>query len=49
MLAEAVEVDQRTLLGLAEEKVVQAEVEDTCTIRNRRGSEVIEVPIPCTN
>jgi pilus assembly protein CpaB len=49
-IAEAVEVDQRILLGI-EEQVVQArpEQEEVCTIRTRRGGEVIETPIPCTN
>lgn len=49
-IAEAVSVDQRSLLGI-EEQVVQAapEVEEVCSIRTRRGGEVIETPIPCTN
>ncbi|MHA6344464.1 Flp pilus assembly protein CpaB [Roseivivax sp. CAU 1761] len=49
-IAEAIEVDQLSLLGL--EKRVAAprapEVE-SCSIRTRRGSEVVEIPIPCTN
>lgn len=49
-VAEVIEVDQRSLLGLEE----RAEVEiprsiEICTIRTRRGGEVVEVPIPCTN
>lgn len=51
-VAEAVEVDQRTLLGLEEKKEKVAEFskpEPECTIRTRRGSEVVEIPIPCTN
>ena len=49
-IAGAIEVDQRSLLGLAAE-AVQAEVaeERVCTIRTRRGAEVVEIPIPCTN
>ncbi|HEY9037359.1 MAG TPA: Flp pilus assembly protein CpaB [Roseovarius sp.] len=45
-----IEVDQRQLLGLASAPVA-APVERTkvCTIRTRRGGEVIETPIPCTN
>lgn len=51
-VAEAIEVDQRTLLGIVEEEqVVEAEPErqQVCTIRTRRGAEVVEIPIPCTN
>jgi len=51
-IAMAIEVDQRSLLGIAEEaREVEREVEqeEVCTIRNRRGSEVVETVIPCTN
>ncbi|MEM1236089.1 MAG: Flp pilus assembly protein CpaB [Pseudomonadota bacterium] len=48
-LARATDVDQRELLGLEEEKVVEAEQERSCSIRTRRGAEVVEIPIPCTN
>lgn len=55
-VAEAIEVDQRSLLGIpvAEPEPVQREVAPVpenrvCTIRNRRGSEVVEIPIPCTD
>ncbi|MEQ9258831.1 MAG: Flp pilus assembly protein CpaB [Roseovarius sp.] len=49
-VAEVIQVDQRSLLGI-EEQVVEAapEREKVCTIRTRRGAEVIETPIPCTN
>jgi pilus assembly protein CpaB len=49
-VATAIEVDQQRLLGI-EEKVVEEEPkeEKRCTIKTRRGSEVIETPIPCTN
>lgn len=49
-VAEAIEVDQNSLLG-----IVQAEApaavpkEEICTIKTRRGAEVISTPIPCTN
>lgn len=50
IVAERIEVDQRQLLGLSavptEAEAPRAEV---CTIRTRRGGEVIETPIPCTN
>lgn len=49
-VAEAVQVDQRMLLGIEREAAaIQAEVEKVCTIRTRRGAEVVELPIPCTN
>ncbi|MEM7598444.1 MAG: Flp pilus assembly protein CpaB [Pseudomonadota bacterium] len=49
-VAAAISVDQRGLLGI-EAAVVEAapEEEEVCTIRSRRGGEVIETPIPCTN
>lgn len=49
-IAQMVEVDQRKLLGLgALEAPQQVEKEKVCTIRTRRGAEVVEIPIPCTN
>ena len=56
-VAEAVEVDQRRLLGLGAEEptpVVAAPTpeapapERVCTIRTRRGLDVSEIPIPCS-
>lgn len=48
-IAAAVEVDQRSLLGLAEIESAPAKVEErVCTIRTRRGAEVLEIPIPCS-
>ena len=51
-VAMAIEVDQRSLLGIAEERVIEEaapEIEEVCTIRNRRGAEVVETVIPCSN
>lgn len=51
-VAEAIEVDQRSLLGLVSAPViapVEIEREEVCTTRVRRGAEVVELPIPCTN
>ncbi|MEM8580671.1 MAG: Flp pilus assembly protein CpaB [Pseudomonadota bacterium] len=50
-LANAIEIDQNQLLGIVDEEVVveKAEVEEVCTIRTRKGAEVVEIPIPCTN
>ncbi len=47
-----VEVDQMSLLGLeapVEEEVVEVERAPVCTIRTRKGGEMVEIPIPCTN
>lgn len=55
-VAGAVEVDQRSLLGLVDEPepepevaVVAAPAPEVCSVRTRRGSEVVEIAIPCTN
>lgn len=49
-IAEAIEVDQRSLLGIkAQETIAEVAQEKVCTIRTRRGAEVVEIPIPCTN
>lgn len=49
-IASAIEVDQRSLLGIAKEEIkAEVEQEKVCTIRTRRGAEVVELPIPCTN
>lgn len=49
-IAGAIEVDQRALLGIATQEVkAEVEEEKTCSIRTRRGAEVVEIPIPCTN
>ena len=49
-IAGAIEVDQTKLLGLtqaiAPQQVAQAE---RCTIRTRRGAEVMQIEIPCGN
>ncbi|MCV6825270.1 MULTISPECIES: Flp pilus assembly protein CpaB [Halocynthiibacter] len=45
----AIEVDQKQLLGIEEAQRVIEEVEEVCTVRTRKGAEVIEMPIPCTN
>lgn len=44
--AEVVQVDQRSLLGIERRTVQQRQV---CTIRTRKGAEIVEVPIECTN
>ncbi|WP_417522986.1 Flp pilus assembly protein CpaB [Marinovum sp.] len=47
-----VEVDQMSLLGLeapVAEKIVEVEKAQVCTIRTRKGAEMVEIAIPCTN
>jgi pilus assembly protein CpaB len=45
-----IEVDQVSLLGLEVAQPVRAAPKArVCTIRTRRGAEMVDVPIPCTN
>jgi pilus assembly protein CpaB len=44
-----IEVDQNGLLGIEEQQIIAQEAPEVCTIRERKGSETIETPIPCTN
>ena len=45
-----VEIDQRSLLGVEVEAPAPVEEKpEVCTVRTRRGSEIVETPIPCTN
>lgn len=51
-ITERVEVDTNSMLGIVEaEEVVEAapEVERVCTIKARRGGELVETVIPCTD
>lgn len=49
-IASAIEVDQRKLLGIVDKAPPPAKKEKkVCTIRTRRGAEVVDIPIPCTN
>jgi pilus assembly protein CpaB len=50
-IAEDIEIDQNTLLGIAraEAPAPEPKAKEVCTIRTRRGAEVVEIPIPCTN
>ena len=50
-VSESVEIDSATLLGNVQEapQELVAVEEKQCTIRTRRGSEVVEMAIPCTN
>lgn len=49
-IAAAIEVDQASLLGIVQQAPApEAQVERVCTTRVRRGAEVIDMPIACTN
>lgn len=44
-----VEIDKNTLLGIEEQEYVEAPSEEVCTIRTRKGGEIIVTPIPCAD
>lgn len=45
-----IEVDQRTLLGIADVQIIAEKPKDKiCTVRTRKGSEIMEMPIPCSD
>ncbi len=50
-VASAIEVDQSALLGIEvqQEVVEQREEQRVCTIKTRKGGEIKQIPIPCTN
>ena len=50
-LAEAgfVEVDSNALLGIVEKAEAVVVEEKVCSIKTRKGADVVEFPIPCTN
>ena len=49
-VASAFQTDQDMLLGIkAEEVTAELEEKKVCTIKTRRGAEVVVIPIPCTN
>jgi pilus assembly protein CpaB len=49
VVAKAFDVDQQKLLGIVAEEVIEEKAPEVCTVRTRRGADVIETPIPCTN
>ena len=49
-LSGQIEVDTRGMLGItAPQPVAEVAAPKTCSIKTRKGSEVVEIPIPCTN
>jgi pilus assembly protein CpaB len=47
--ADVMDVDSRELLGIQPEEDVIIEQERTCSVKTRRGAEVVDMPIPCTD
>lgn len=48
--ASTIEINQRSLLGRGDvQHVPEPQKKEVCTIRTRRGTEVVEIAIPCTN
>ncbi|RMH41504.1 MAG: Flp pilus assembly protein CpaB [Alphaproteobacteria bacterium] len=46
----SIEVDQYKLLGIEPERTVEVKKKKrVCTIRTRKGGDLVEIPIPCTN
>lgn len=43
------EVDRNNLLGVDKTEAIQVQAPVVCTIKTRKGSEMLEIPIPCTN
>ena len=49
-IATAIEIDQHTLLGIVPQQKAEVKQEaKTCSIRTRKGADVVEIRIPCTN
>jgi len=49
-IASAIEVDQRALLGMGAVEIAPEMAEEKiCSVKTRRGAEVVVIPIPCTN
>jgi len=49
-IASAIEVDQRALLGMGAIEIAPEMAEEkVCSVKTRRGAEVVVIPIPCTN
>ena len=47
--ADAVDVDSQELLGIQPQEDVIIEQERRCSVKTRRGAEVVDIPVPCTD
>lgn len=45
--ADDVEIDQNALLGIEQTEVAPIQAERVCTVRTRKGADVVEIPVPC--
>ncbi|PYF11182.1 pilus assembly protein CpaB [Rhodobacter viridis] len=45
----AIEIDRNKLLGIQAQEAVKVEAERVCTVKMRKGTELVETPIPCKN
>lgn len=48
-VVDGVEIDSAGLLGIQAKAPVRIEQTKVCTIKTRKGADVVEIPIPCTN
>jgi pilus assembly protein CpaB len=44
-----IEVNSNELLGIKQQEIVEVQQEEVCTVRTRKGGEMVEIAIPCTN
>ena len=44
-----IEVDGNGLLGITETQVAKTEEPKVCSVKTRKGADVVDTPIPCTN
>lgn len=44
-----VAITQGDFLGIEQREVVEVQKEKVCTVKTRKGAELVETPIPCTN
>lgn len=44
-----VEVDSKKLLGIVDQEVVAVEAPEVCSIKQNKGGEMVDIPIPCKN
>ncbi len=44
-----IEINRDELLGIQKQEAKKVEKAQVCTIKTRKGTEVVETPIPCTN
>ncbi|WP_460274157.1 Flp pilus assembly protein CpaB [Celeribacter sp. ULVN23_4] len=42
-----VEIDKNTLFGISQEAAIEAPREKVCTVRTRKGGNIIDTPVPC--